>query len=138
MTSNHAGKFGCGTSVALIGLPQNSKAFDRIHKECAHTLIARRIAERPGPLCTEDIRFLRTYLGHTVLRFKQELGLCVDADIRALSPDSEARLRVLASQRAYVIPPPAHELEALPLQARQDDYAISIDVSDSDNYRLLN
>ena len=135
MSENYTSELGCDTPVVLLGVESGTGSALQIN--VLHNLVAEQIANRAGPLTTKDIRFLRTFLGLNPRVFRTRLNLDENADIAALPADAEARLRYEVCQEIEGAETSIDELMALIAQARDINYLITIDVSNSNNYRVL-
>ncbi|MES2931342.1 MAG: hypothetical protein V4682_01415 [Patescibacteria group bacterium] len=135
MDENYTTELGCDTPVTLLGVEGGTEPSLLVNT--LHDLVAEQIANRAGPLTTKDIRFLRTYLGLNPMVFKKRLDLDENADITALPPEAEARLRYEVCQEIEGVETSLEELTALIAQSRDLNYRITIDVSNPNNYRVL-
>ena len=135
MSENYTSELGCDTPVVLLGVESGTGSTLQIN--VLHNLVAEQIANRVGPLTTKDIRFLRTFLGLNPRVFRTRLNLDENADIAALPADTEARLRYEVCQEIEGVETSIDELMALIAQGRDINYLITIDVSNSNNYRVL-
>jgi len=135
MDRNYTPELGCDTPVTLLGFEDGTEPKLLVNK--LHKLVAEQIACRPGPLPTKDIRFLRTFLGLNPKVFRRRLDLDDNADIAVLPADAEARLRYEVCREIEGVETSVDELLALITQGRDLNYRITIDVSNSNNYRVL-
>lgn len=135
MDRNYTPELGCDTPVILLGVEDGTEPKLLVNK--LHKLVAEQIACRPGPLPTKDIRFLRTFLGLNPRVFRKRLDLDENAEIAVLPADAEARLRYEVCQQIEDVVTSVDEQLALIAQSRDLNFRISVDISNTDNYRVL-
>ncbi len=135
MGKNFTAEFGCDTPVTLIGVEDGIEPTVLVEK--LRDLVAEQIASRAGPLTTKDVGFLRTYLGLNPKVFRRRLELGENADISALPPEAEARLRYQVCQEIEGVHTSLDELLATIAQTRDLNFSVTIDVSNFNNIRVL-